>query len=187
MTTKIKSVKAAKALPYRLTLRGKIIASFATSGELEKAYDDFYNTRADVGTLTKEFPAERGGKSVQVASVLSCAADTLDAFQCEDADYYRAEFAKIEKSIPRYARDGVTLIKLACGCKVQKGAYDDSPHELLFCATHKAAPDLLAACEIALAALDGAHDKLRGMGLVPNPQPDPVRDTLRGAIAPANP
>lgn len=33
---------------------------------------------------------------VNVPSVLSCAADTLDAFKCEDADYYRSEFAKIE-------------------------------------------------------------------------------------------
>jgi hypothetical protein len=59
MKTKIKPAAKAEILPYRLTLRGKIIASFATSGELEKAYDDFYNTRADVGTLTKEFPAEK--------------------------------------------------------------------------------------------------------------------------------
>jgi hypothetical protein len=86
-----------------------------------------------------------------------CAAGALDGLGCENADYYHAEFAKIEKSIPRYARDGVTLIKLACGCKVQRGAYDDSPHELLFCATHKAAPDLLAALEKALPLLDYLH------------------------------
>jgi hypothetical protein len=95
--------------------------------------------------------------SVRVPSVLECAAVALDGLGCENADYYHAEFAKIEKSIPRYARDGVTLIKLACGCKVQRGAYDDSPHELLFCATHKAAPDLLAALEKALPLLDYLH------------------------------
>ena len=35
---------------------------------------------------------------VDVPSVLECAADALDGFGCENADYYRAEFAKIERN-----------------------------------------------------------------------------------------
>ena len=64
----------------------------AESGSPEKA--DCYLTMIDI-----ELDKLRGVNTapVDVPSTLQCAANTLDAFECEDADYYRAEFDKIEK------------------------------------------------------------------------------------------
>lgn len=63
-------------LPYRLTLRGKIIASFATSGELEKAYDDFDIHHKDFNRLAKEYPAQP-----KKQSIVEIIADGLDNAQ----------------------------------------------------------------------------------------------------------
>jgi hypothetical protein len=74
---------------------------------------------------------------------------------------------KADKKLPlQYAAGSIGNKRRGVVAMLPRGAwgYDDATGNLL-----AAAPDLLAACEIALAALDGAHDKLR--------------DTLRGAIA----
>lgn len=67
---------------------------------------------------------------------------------------------------------------IARTCEAQTDAEAEANARLI-----AAAPELLAACETALTALDAAHAKLKGMGLIPNPKPDPVRDCLRLAIA----
>ena len=72
----------------------KSIAAGSVRGELDGGGRLTPATLASYPPITGK--ARKG--FVRVPSVLECAADALDGFGCENADYYRAEFAKIERN-----------------------------------------------------------------------------------------
>ena len=73
----------------KLTCTPAVAAVKPLACELEEKFAAGWAKSREAGSVRGE---------LDVPSVLECAADALDEFGCENAAYYRAEFAKIERN-----------------------------------------------------------------------------------------